>query len=265
MFKLPKPPRIPRGAFLVLKRRKLAAAATLAAVAAIFYIISNPAVVGVSATTRQLPIYSVGRDNKAVSLTFDAAWGNEDTQQLIDILGKYNVKATFFVVGAWAERYPESVKALSDAGHEVMNHSNDHAHFNKLSANEIVANLTACNKKVAAVTGVTPTLFRAPYGEYDDNVIKTVSSMGMHTIQWDVDSLDWKEIPASEITKRVTGKVAPGSIVLFHNAAKHTPEALPSILEYLIQNGYSAVPVSELILQGEYTIDHTGRQLKAGN
>jgi polysaccharide deacetylase family sporulation protein PdaB len=256
-------PRGGRGAFLVLRRGKLAIAAAVVAVVAIFYVISNPAVVGVSATARQLPIYCVQRDNKAVSLTFDAAWGNEDTQTLIDILGKYNVKATFFVVGAWAEKYPESVQALSDAGHEVMNHSNDHAHFSKLSANEIVANIKSCNEKVAAVTGVTPTLFRAPYGEYDDNVIKTVNSMGMHTIQWDVDSLDWKEIPADEIAKRVTSKVAPGSIVLFHNAALHTPEALPSIIEFLLQNGYSIVPVSEIILQGDYTIDHTGRQLPA--
>jgi polysaccharide deacetylase family sporulation protein PdaB len=254
---------MPRGVVLVLKRKRLMITGAVAAAAAIFYVISNPAVVGVSATTRQLPIYCVERDNKAVSLTFDAAWGNEDTQTLIDILGKYNVRATFFVVGAWAEKYPESVRALYDAGHEVMNHSNDHAHFSKLSANEIVANIKSCNEKVAAVTGVTPTLFLAPYGEYDDNVIKTVSSMGMHTIQWDVDSLDWKELPAGEITKRVTSKVAPGSIVLFHNAALHTPEALPAILEHLIQNGYAIVPVSELILSGENTIDHTGRQKPA--
>ena len=77
----------------------------------------------------------------------------------------------------------------------------------------------------------------------------------------DGDSLDWKEIPASEITKRVTEKVQPGSIVLFHNAALHTPEALPDILETLLQKGYTFVPISQLILSGEYTIDHTGRQL----
>jgi peptidoglycan/xylan/chitin deacetylase (PgdA/CDA1 family) len=143
-----------------------------------------------------------------------------------------------------------------------MSHSNDHAHFTKLSANEIIANLNAANEKIAKVTGKTPTLFRAPYGEYDDNVIKTVKGMGITTIQWDVDSLDWKEIPAADITKRVTTKVGAGSIVLFHNAALHTPEALPDIIEHLIKNGYSIVPVSELLLTGEYAIDHTGRQMK---
>lgn len=244
-------------------KKRLSLIATVLAVIFIFAAVNNPAIVGASATTRELPIYCVRRDNKAVSLTFDAAWGNEDTQTLIDILAKYNVKATFFVVGAWVDKFPESVKALSDAGHEVMNHSNDHAHFSKLSADQIVANITACNNKIAGVTGVTPTLFRAPYGEYDDHVIKTLTSMGMYTIQWDVDSLDWKDLSGGEITLRVTSKVEPGSIVLFHNAALHTPEALPAIIEYLIANGYSIVPVSQLILKGDFTIDHTGRQLPA--
>lgn len=176
-----------RKVFIVLTKRRIALFATLLAVILIFFTINDPAIVGVSATKRELPIYSVKRDGKFVSLSFDAAWGNEDTQMLIDILGKYHVKATFFVVGSWVDKYPESVKALFDAGHEVMNHSNDHAHFSKLSADQIVKNVTACNEKIAAVTGVTPTLFRCPYGEYDDHVIKALKSMDMSTIQWDVD------------------------------------------------------------------------------
>ncbi len=229
----------------------------------VFSVVNSPAIVGASATTRQLPIYCVQRDDKAVSLTFDAAWGNEDTETLINILGKYGLKATFFVVGDWVDKYPESVKQLHDAGHEVMSHSNDHAHFSKLTQQQIIDNINDCNDKIEAVTGVRPSLFRAPYGEYDDHVISTVNSMGIHTIQWDVDSLDWKEISAAEIQSRVMKRVKPGSIVLFHNAAKHTPEALPAIIEYLLGEGYTPVPVSELILEGEYTIDHTGRQLPA--
>ena len=190
-------------------------------------------------------------------------WGNEDTQQLIDILGRYGVTATFFVVGDWADKYPESVKALHDAGHEVMNHSNTHAHYPQLSAEEIAADLNACNDRIEAITGVRPTLVRLPYGDYDDKSINTVRAAGMEPIQWDVDSLDWKEISAAEITSRVTGKVQPGSIVLFHNAALHTPEALPDILETLIREGYTFVPISQLILTGDYTIDHTGRQCPA--
>ena len=246
-----------------LNRRFLAAVACLLTAAAIFTLVNHPAVVGANAAARQLPIYCVQKDYKVLSISFDAAWGNEDTRQLIGILGKYNIKATFFVVGAWVDKYPESVKALHDAGHEVMSHSNSHAHFNSLSTDEIIADLNTCNDKIEAVTGVRPTLFRCPYGEYDDHVINAVRSLGIEPIQWDVDSLDWKELPADEITARVTSRVQPGSIVLFHNAAIHTPEALPGIIEALLREGYQFVPISQLIITGSYTIDHTGRQCPA--
>lgn len=244
--------------------KKLVSGLAMAAVICLmFYAVNAPQLVGVAATERVLPIYCVQRDNKAVSLTFDAAWGNEDTQMLIDILNEHGVKATFFLVGDWVDRYPESVKALSDAGMEVMNHSNDHAHFSKLSAQEIQDNVNACCDKIEAITGTRPGLFRCPYGEYDDNVVSTINGMGIQVIQWDVDSLDWKDLSADEIYTRVTTNVSSGSIILFHNAALHTPEALGSIIEYLQSNGYEIVPVSELLLTGDYTIDHTGRQIGA--
>ena len=252
----------PLRVFLV-RKKWWTSAACLCLAAAIFYVVNFPPVIGAAAAARQLPIYCVQREQKLVSISFDAAWGNEDTQQLIDILNKYQVKATFFVVGEWVDKYPESVKALHDAGHEIMNHSNTHAHYPQLSANEVVTDLNACNDKIEAVTGVRPTLVRLPYGDYDDNSINAVRSIGMEPIQWDVDSLDWKDLSASEITQRVTSKVQPGSIVLFHNAAKHTPEALPAILETLLREGYTFLPISQIILQGDYTIDHTGRQCPA--
>lgn len=249
---------------LLLRKRYLAIPAALLAVCAICLLTNLPSYVTASATERQLPIYCVQQDKKAVALSFDAAWGNEDTQTLIDIFQRYQVNVTFFVVGEWVDKYPESVKALADAGHEVMCHSNDHAHFNTLSADQIMADINLCCDKIAAITGKRPTLFRPPYGEYDDHVVTTVRAMGMEVIQWDVDSLDWKDYDAATITQRVTSKVEPGSIVLFHNAALHTPEALPGILDALLQEGYEIVPVSQLILPGtygvDYAIDHTGRQ-----
>ncbi len=248
---------------LFLKKKWWTAAVCLCLAAVMFCVVNYPAAIGAAAPTRQLPIYCVQRDQKMISVSFDAAWGNEDTQQLIDILGRYDVKATFFVVGEWVDKYPESVKALHDAGHEVMNHSNTHAHYPQLSAGEVEADLNACNDKIEAVTGVRPTLVRMPYGDYDDKSVNAVRAIGMEPIQWDVDSLDWKDLSAGEITKRVTSKVGPGSIVLFHNAAKHTPEALPEILSTLIQEGYTFVPISQILLTGEYTIDHTGRQCPA--
>ena len=215
-----------------------------------------------AANAKPLPIYCVdtGSEKKAC-LTFDAAWGNEDTQQLIDILGQHGVKATFFVVGEWVDKYPESVKALFDAGHEIMNHSADHAHFTQLSPDQIIADLTTCNEKIAKVTGVTPTLFRPPYGDYNDKVINTVNSMPMYPIQWSVDSLDWKNPGSDSIVKRVLSKTEPGSIILFHNAAPDTPGALPAIIEGLLNDGYRLVKVSELIYPDGYTIDHTGQQI----
>lgn len=240
------------------KRTVLAALAVGLAVAVLSMI---PRAVTAAATQRDLPIYCVQKDSKVCSLSFDAAWGNEDTQQLIDILGKYNIKATFFVVGEWVDKFPESVKALHDTGHEIMNHSNDHAYFTKLSAEQIRIQLDACNDKIEAITGVRPDLFRPPYGDYNDSVVSTVRDCGMYTIQWDVDSLDWKDPAPADITSRVLKRVQPGSIVLFHNAAKNTPAALPSVIEGLIRQGYSIVPVSQLILRENYSMDHTGRQV----
>ncbi len=141
-----------------------------------------------------------------------------------------------------------------------MNHSTKHDHYNSLTAAQIVADVNRCNDAIEELTGVRPTLIRCPFGEYDDHVISAIRSTGMEPIQWDVDSLDWKGISAAEIIKRVTGKVGGGSIVLFHNAGEHTPEALPEILRRLKQEGYELVPVSELLLSGDYTLDHEGRQ-----
>ncbi len=245
----------------IKKRKALVSALSLALlVGIIFWAVNSPAVVGASASERQLPIYCVQREDKVIALSFDAAWGNEDTQTLIDILNKYDVNATFFVVGQWVDKYPESVKALHDAGNEVMSHSDDHAHFAQLSAEQITANINTSNDKIEKVTGVRPTLFRCPYGEYNDTVVSTVNGMDMNVIQWDVDSLDWKDLSADEITSRVLNNVKAGSIVLFHNAAKHTPEALPAIIESLLADGYTIVPVSQLLLTGDYTIDNTGMQ-----
>lgn len=245
----------------IKKRKAVVSAASLVLLLAImFWAVNSPAVVGVSASERQLPVYCVQREDKIVAISFDAAWGNEDTQTLIDILNKYKINATFFVVGEWVDKYPDSVKALADAGNEVMSHSDDHAHFAQLSAEQITANINKSNDKIEKVTGVRPTLFRCPYGEYNDTVINTVNEMGMTAIQWDVDSLDWKDLSASDISSRVLNNVKPGSIVLFHNAAKNTPEALPGIIEALLADGYTIVPVSQILLTGDYTIDNTGMQ-----
>ena len=220
--------------------------------------------VGISANQeRLLPIYCVETDKKQIAISFDAAWGNDDTQTLIDILKEYDVPATFFVVGSWVDKYPESVKALADAGHQIQNHSNTHPHMPQLSKEQMRDEIESCNKKIESITGVCPTLHRPPYGDYDNALIETLDSLNMSTIQWDVDSLDWKENATPDsICKRVTSKVKNGSIVLFHNDADHTPEALPTILKCLKDEGYEFVFISDLIYKDNYEIIHDGTQCK---
>ena len=214
------------------------------------------------ATDKLLPIYSVDKgEEKICAITFDAAWDDTDTDILIETLKKYNVPATFFMVGSWVEKYPDSVKKFHDAGHEIMNHSDTHPHIDKLSNEKIAQELKNCSDKIEAVTGVRPMLFRGPYGEYNNAVIKEAANQNMFTIQWDIDSLDWKNLSADEIVTRVTNRIAPGSIMLFHNGAKNTPKALPQILEKLISAGYKFVKVSDLIYTENYTIDHSGKQI----
>ncbi|WP_411675921.1 polysaccharide deacetylase family protein [Caproicibacter sp.] len=141
-----------------------------------------------SSTKRLLPIYNVKTEEKKIAISFDAAWGNEETQTLIDILKEYNVKTTFFVVGAWVDKYPDSVKALAAAGHEVCNHSNTHPHMPKLSETDMKNQIVSCNDKIKAVTGVSPILFRPPYGDYNNAVVKSTQDLNMYPIQWDVET-----------------------------------------------------------------------------
>ena len=213
---------------------------------------------------RKLPIYCVETEKRQIAISFDAAWGNDDTQMLIDILKEYNVPATFFVVGSWVDKYPESVKALSDAGHQVQNHSNTHPHMPQLSKQQMRDELESCNSKIKAITGVCPTLLRPPYGDYDNALIETVDSINMKTIQWSVDSLDWKDYGADNIVKTVLNhkNLKDGAIILMHNGAKYTKDALPRIIEGLKEKGYEIVPVSQIIYTDNYEINHAGEQIK---
>ena len=212
------------------------------------------------AKERKLPIYCVDKNDKVVSISFDAAWGNEQTPILLDILKNKDVKATFFLVGFWAEKYPESVKQIADAGHDVGNHSDTHPHLPKLEKSKITAQIDDCNKKIELAGAPRPTLFRPPYGDYNNDVVEATNELGMHCIQWDVDSLDWKDPSADEMVKRIKSKIKPGSIILMHNGAKNTPEALPKIIDEIKAEGYQIVPISEIIMKENYFVDNQGKQ-----
>jgi len=216
-------------------------------------------IVAASSEPRDIPIYCVQRDDKKVAISFDAAWGNEQTETLLQILKDKNVTATFFLVGDWVDKYPDSVKAIAKAGHDVENHSDTHAYMTKLSKEGQMSEIKNCNDKIKAITGKAPTLFRPPYGDYDNSVVKSVKESSMYPIQWDIDSLDWKDPTPQQMVERITSKLTSGSIILMHNGAKNTPEALPQIIDAVRAQGYEFVPISQIILEGDYTTDHEGR------
>lgn len=141
---------------------------------------------------KELPIYSVETEEKKVALSFDAAWGNEDTQQILDILKKYNIHVTFFMTGEWVENYPDDVKKICEAGHDLANHSENHKNMSQLPDEECKQELLKVHEKVKKLTGKDMELFRPPYGDYDNEVIQNATSCGYYTIQWDVDILDIK-------------------------------------------------------------------------
>lgn len=215
-----------------------------------------------SAREKKLPIYSVETQEKKVAITFDAAWTNQDTEQLIEILEKHKAKATFFVVGDWAEKFPESVKAFYAAGHTIANHSDTHKAFSKCSREEIKEEIVNCNEKLESITGEKITLLRAPSGDYTDQSLEVTESLNMYMIQWDNDSLDYTGLSVDEIESRVTSRARNGSIILFHNGVDTTAEALDRVLTELTKQGYSFVSVNDLIYKSDYSIDHTGRQYK---
>ena len=237
------------------------AAAMLAAVAlASFGAYAADAAAVYWSAARSLPVYSVERTDSKIAISFDCAWGDEYTAQILSALDAANVRATFFTVQFWAEKYPEQLKTISEAGHEIGTHSATHSYMSRLSEGEIRAELTSSAEAISSVTGKEVTLFRPPYGDYDDLLVDTAADMGMLTVQWDVDSLDWKDLSAQEIAERILAQTKSGSIILCHNNGLHTAEALPIVLDALKARGFEFVPIGELVYRENFTIDRTGRQ-----
>ena len=211
-------------------------------------------------STRLVPVYRVERQEKQVAISFDAAWGADKTQQIIDVLKQYDAGATFFLVGFWVDKYPEMVKAIDQAGFEIGTHSNTHPDMAKISQENIAKELDISTEKIKAITGKEVTLFRPPYGSYNNQLISACNQRNLIPIQWDVDSLDWKGLSATEITKRVVTKVENGSIILMHNNADNVVDALKMVLERLTNDGYQITSVGQLVYHSNYTIDRNGVQ-----
>lgn len=214
----------------------------------------------VLAVKRILPVYSVEREDQSISISFDASWGGDQTIRILNLLDEYQVKATFFLVGIWVDKYPELVKEIHDRGHEIGNHSAKHPHMTQLSESRMRQELSDMAAKLEAITGQKPTLFRPPYGDYNNAVVSVARSEGYEVVQWSIDSLDWKNRGVDDLIRRATNQVSPGDIILFHNDSKYILDALPTILKTYQQQGFTLIPVGELLLKGNTTIDVQGKQ-----
>lgn len=250
--------------YTVTKRRLIKMAITTLSVVIVLIIVATIILnaVNCSAAERRLPIYSVGREDKKIAVTFDCAWGNSNTKELLAALDKAGAKATFFVTGEFCDSYGGDVKKFAEAGHEISNHSDKHPHVSGMNINELIEDTRECSRKIEMLTGAAPSVYRAPYGEYDDNVIATIEGMGLKVIQWSLDSIDWQEPNAKTIIARTADKAQSGDILLFHNDLENTTRALPDVLQKLTDSGFQLVTVSELIYDDNYDIDSSGKQIQ---
>lgn len=166
------------------------------------------------------------------------------------------------MVGEWIDKYPDEVKKIYEAGHEIGSHSNTHPHVNNLSSEKNLEEIKLSVSKIEKITGSQTKLYRTPYGEYNDTVIKTATENGYYPIQWDVDTLDYEGKTGDEMWGRIKGKIKNGSIILSHNGTKHTAESLDMLIKNIKSKGFEIVKVSDLIYQDNYRIDNNGMQLK---
>ena len=249
--------------FVILKKKFLIIALVLAFVTVACCSTLNAtasADVFFNRSNRKLPVYAVDTDEKVVALSFDAAWGADKTEKIMEILKSYDATATFFLVGFWVDKYPETTKKIYENGFEIGTHSSAHLHMSKLSEEEMKQDLSMSIDKIQSLTGATVRVFRPPYGEYNDTLITVSKSLNVLPVQWSVDSLDWKGISAKEISSRILSRVNDGSIILCHNNSDHIVEALPVVLSGLIAKGYKFKAVGDLVMYENYYIDNNGVQ-----
>lgn len=213
-------------------------------------------------TSKLLPIYNVETEENKIALTINCAWNAEDIDLILETLTANNAKATFFIVGDWANKFPEAIKKISDTGHEIANHSETHAHVNNLNYEKNVEEITKCSDRINKITGTQTTLYRGPYGEYNDTVIKAAEDNKHVMIQWNIDSLDYKGLTGEQMWERIDAKLSKGSIILMHNGTENTALSLDTIIKNIKEKGYELVTVSDLIYKDNYTIDNNGVQHK---
>jgi len=213
-------------------------------------------------TIKKVPIYSVQTDKKVVAISFDAAWGSDKTEKILEILNEFEVKATFFLVGFWAESNAGLVTEIDEQGFEIGTHSNTHPDMTKLDRDTMINELTTSKNILSSMISQEIQLFRAPYGSYNNTLLEVAEELSLTTIQWSLDSHDWMGISTMEITTRIINKVQNGSIILFHNNSDNILDALPICLDRLQKQGYKITSIGDLIYSDNYTVNFAGVQIK---
>ena len=212
--------------------------------------------------TTKLPIYNVQTEEKKIAFTMNCAWSADDIDEILETLRSNEVKITFFVVGEWVDKNPEAVKRIHEEGHEIGNHSNTHPHVNNLTYEQNLDEIKKCSEKIEQLTGQKTILYRTPYGEYNDNVIRVSSENGYYPIQWNKDTLDYQALTGEQMWKRIEENLQNGDIILSHNGTAHTSDSLDMIIKNIKEKGFEIVKVSDLIYKQDYEINNNGTQIK---
>lgn len=211
------------------------------------------------------PIHCVDREDKKISLTFDVNWAENDyLYEILDLLDENNVKATFFIMGKWViypEGNREKLVEIHKRGHEIGNHSYVHPDFKNIGKERLIEEVKKTEEIIEKEVGVKTNLFRFPSGSYSQESLSAIHGLEYKSIQWDVDSVDWKGESKEREYKKVIDNVKGGSILLYHNNGKYTVENLKEIIPKLKSEGYEFVKISDIIYENSYEIDDNGKQL----
>ncbi len=250
--------------FLIFNKEKIQTyAVSILTVAVLIAVanIKNISAIPASTTEKYLPIYNVQTQENKIAFTMNCAWNADDIDSILETLKNNDVHITFFMVGDWVDKYPEAVKKIYEAGHEIGSHSNTHPHVNNLSAEKNLEEINLSVNKIEKITGHKTNLYRAPYGEYNNIVIKTAQENGFYTIQWNLDTLDYQGLTGEEMWNRLKNKLDGGSIILSHNGTKHTADSLDMLIKNIKASGFKLITISELIYKDNYSINNNGTQV----
>ena len=253
--------------FLIFNKEKiyayLVSVITIVLLLGLATTMSNKDTVETSAnTTKLLPIYNVQTNENKVAFTMNCAWNADDIDQILTVLKENNTKITFFMVGDWIEKFPEAVKKISDEGHEIASHSDTHPHVNNLTYEQNIEEIEKSNDKIEQITGKRTNIYRAPYGEYNNTVVKAAQDKGYYIIQWNLDTLDYSGLTGEQMWDRLKDKIKAGDIILSHNGTKNTANSLDMLIKNIKYKGLEVVTISDLIYKDNYEINSNGTQIK---